>query len=79
MIGKSLRDCDSPMRCATARRERSRVPLSEPLTSLNPVDSVGNLLTEVLRVHKSQSRREAKKGVIELMERVRIPEPTRRA
>ena len=68
---------ESTMR--TIRGNDISMIFQEPLTSLNPVYSVGNQLAEVLRVHKGMSRREAKKGVIELMERVRIPEPKRRA
>lgn len=68
---------ESTMR--TIRGNDIAMIFQEPLTSLNPVYSVGNQLAEVLRVHKGLSRREAKKGVIELMERVRIPEPERRA
>lgn len=50
----------------------------EPMTSLNPVFTVGRQLTEGLRVHKRLSKKAAQARAIELMKQVRIPEPERR-
>ena len=45
----------------------------DPMTSLNPVLTVGYQLTEPLRVHLGMSRREARQRATELLERVGIP------
>lgn len=45
----------------------------EPMTSLNPVFTVGRQIGEVLRRHKGLSAGEARKAAIGLMDRVRIP------
>ena len=45
----------------------------DPMTSLNPVLTVGYQLTEPLRVHLGMSRREARRRATELLERVGIP------
>jgi len=45
----------------------------DALSSLNPVYSVGFQIGEMFRVHRGMSRADAKKGAIELMDRVRIP------
>ena len=45
----------------------------DPMTSLNPVLSVGYQLTEPLRIHLGMRRREARRRAIELLERVGIP------
>ena len=45
----------------------------DPMTSLNPVLSVGYQLTEPLRIHLGMSRREARRRAVELLERVGIP------
>lgn len=50
----------------------------DPLTSLNPVYSVGWQIGEMFRIHRGASRAEAREKAIELMERVRIPEARRR-
>jgi peptide/nickel transport system ATP-binding protein len=47
----------------------------EPMTSLNPVFSCGNQITEVIREHKDLSRREAKYLCIRLFEEVHLPRP----
>ena len=47
----------------------------EPMTSLNPVFTVGYQLAEVLRLHVGMRPREARKRAIELLDEVGIPEP----
>lgn len=46
----------------------------DPMTSLNPVFTVGFQLTEPLRIHMGLSKREAKKRAVELLELVGIPD-----
>jgi oligopeptide/dipeptide ABC transporter ATP-binding protein len=51
----------------------------EPMTSLNPVLTVGAQVSERLRVHAGLGRRQAARRAVEMLDRVRIPEPGRRA
>ena len=50
----------------------------EPMTSLNPVFTIGEQIAEVLRHHKGASQDEGVKLAIELLDQVRIPEAHRR-
>ncbi|MEM8538690.1 MAG: ABC transporter ATP-binding protein, partial [Pseudomonadota bacterium] len=50
----------------------------EPMTSLNPVYTLGMQLTEGLIRHKKMTKAEARDAAIELLRQVRIPEPERR-
>ena len=50
----------------------------EPMTSLNPVFSIGRQLTEGLRLHMGLGKAAARSHAIELLRQVRIPEPERR-
>ena len=50
----------------------------DPLTSLNPVFTVGYQIAEALRVHREMSRKEALAKATELLELVGIPNPSRR-
>ncbi len=47
----------------------------EPMTSLNPVKTCGNQLTESILIHHKISKREAKKKALFLFEKVRLPYP----
>lgn len=47
----------------------------EPMTSLNPVFTVGNQIDEVLMLHQGMSKSEARKRTIELLDEVGIPNP----
>jgi len=51
----------------------------EPMTALNPVFTVGDQIAEVFRIHRKMSCHEAFEAAVEMMEKVRIPEPRRRA
>lgn len=50
----------------------------EPMTSLNPVRTIGQQITETLHLHENMTRAQARQRAIELLELVRIPEPQRR-
>ena len=47
----------------------------DPLTSLNPVFTVGNQITESIRTHMHLSREEARKRAVELLAQVGMPAP----
>ncbi|MGZ4737180.1 MAG: ABC transporter ATP-binding protein [Acidimicrobiia bacterium] len=50
----------------------------EPMTSLNPVFTVGSQVAEAVRAHGRCSRAQAKARAIEMLDRVGIPDPHRR-
>ncbi|ARM16208.1 MULTISPECIES: ABC transporter ATP-binding protein [Rhizobium] len=50
----------------------------EPMTSLNPVMTIGRQIAEVLKVHEKLPGRAARQRAIELLELVRIPAPEKR-
>jgi peptide/nickel transport system ATP-binding protein len=50
----------------------------EPMTSLNPVFTVGDQIGEVVRRHLGLSRRDARRRAVELLQLVHIPAPERR-
>ena len=50
----------------------------DPMTSLNPVYTIGNQITEVIRLHTGKSKKEAYDRAKELLELVAINEPTKR-
>lgn len=47
----------------------------EPMTSLNPVFTIGNQIMEALQLHQSLDKKEARRKAIEMLDRVRIPSP----
>ena len=50
----------------------------DPMTSLNPVYTIGNQITEVIRLHTGKSKKESYDRAKELLELVGINEPTKR-
>ena len=50
----------------------------DPMTSLNPVYTVGEQIIEAIELHQKVDRREARKRAIEVLEQVRIPQPSAR-
>ncbi|MEY2988174.1 MAG: hypothetical protein RJB13_1695, partial [Pseudomonadota bacterium] len=47
----------------------------EPMTSLNPVFTVGDQISEVFRIHRGKNKKEARELSIEMLRKVRIPSP----
>jgi len=60
------------------RGNRVAMIFQDPMTSLNPYLTVERQMTEVLELHKSMTRKQAKTRAIELLEAVKIPDAARR-
>ena len=63
------------------RRVRAKeiaIVFQEPMTSLNPVYSVGEQIAESLRLHEGLGRKAAMDRAVEMLTLVRIPTPERR-
>ena len=61
------------------RGNRVSMIFQEPMTSLNPVMRIGDQITEVVRLHREITAKEAWKQAVDMLRLVRIPEPERRA
>jgi len=59
------------------RGEAISMIFQEPLTSLNPVYTLGEQVAEVLRFHRGASRADARREAVRLFDRVRIPQAAR--
>jgi len=62
----------------SVRGNRISMIFQEPISSLNPVFTVGDQIGEALRTHLKLSRKEEKERVLELLRLVGIPAPERR-
>jgi peptide/nickel transport system ATP-binding protein len=61
------------------RGNRISMIFQEPLTSLNPVMTIGDQIAEGVMQHRRVSRRTARRRAIETLNLVRMPDPERRA
>ncbi len=85
IVGGSIHfDGKDITRCPEAEMRRLRgtqigMVFQEPMTSLNPVITVGAQIAERLRAHLKLDRRAAAAEAVEMLARVKIPEPAQRA
>lgn len=60
------------------RGKKIAMVFQDPMTSLNPLKTVGKQVQEAVKLHQGLKREEAKKAVIEILRDVGIPEPEKR-
>ncbi len=71
-----------PLGPADMQKIRSKeiaIVFQEPMTSLNPVYTVGDQIAEVIRLHEKLTRRAARDKAVEMLRLVHIPNPEHRA
>ena len=60
------------------RGDRISMIFQEPMTSLNPVYTIGHQVTEAILIHEKIEKGEAEKRAVEILSAVGIPEPEKR-
>ncbi len=60
------------------RMKQIAVVFQEPMTSLNPVYTIGEQIGEALRLHEGLSKKDATDRAVQMLQRVKIPTPERR-
>jgi len=76
--GRDLMKMDSE-EVRKVRGNKIAMVFQDPMTSLNPVLTIGRQIDEALELHMGMDKREARKRTIELLEMVGIPEAADRA
>jgi oligopeptide/dipeptide ABC transporter ATP-binding protein len=76
--GRNLLDM-SKAEMAAMRGEKMSMIFQDPTSSLNPVAQVGRQISEVFEIHRRTTRKAARKRAVEMLDRVGIPDPGRRA
>lgn len=59
------------------RARRMAMIFQEPMTALNPVETIGEQIDEVLRIHTDLGRSKRRQRVLEMLASVHMPEPER--
>lgn len=62
----------------TVRGNRIAMIFQEPMTSLNPVYTIGDQIAEMIALHQKVSRRKSWNRAIEMLQKVQIPAPEKR-
>ena len=82
---KSTVDYDGANILKYAERERRKLRgdrismiFQEPMSSLNPIYTIGSQIVEAIRVHRKVSKKQAEARAIELLKQVQIPDPEAR-
>ena len=73
--GKNLLDFKTDAEWEQIRGRKIATVFQDPMTSLNPVRTIGYQISEVIMKHQGKSKEEAKKIAIDLMRRVGIHDP----
>ena len=76
--GRNLLDLSEPEMEKVRGNDISMI-FQEPMTSLNPLYTVGGQIAEAVALHQGLSKREAWNRAVEMLRRVYIPEPEKRA